>query len=264
MKMTIKKALIGTFAVLGATLGGMSVASAAGGNSDYEEKHVHWHFNGMRGTYDKAAMQRGYQVYREVCASCHQLKHMAFRHLGDKGGPFYEKQYKNPIDNPLVKALAADWTVEDIDLDTGDIIDRKAIPADKFPAIYPNPIAAAASNNGKPPPDLSVMVKARPGGADYVYNFLISYDENDEMMNYAMGGQVAMASQLYDGRVEYEDGTEATVDQMAKDVTEFLAWAADPKMEERKQLGLSVMLFLLILTILLWFSYKQVWRNVEH
>jgi len=165
----------------------MSAANAAG-VSDYKMKHLHWHFDGMRGTYDRAAMQRGYQVYREVCSACHQLEHLAFRHLGDKGAPFYDKHFKNPNDNPLVKGLAADWLVEDIDIDTGDVIERKAIP----------------------------------------------------------------------------DGTDATVEQMSKDVTEFLAWSADPKMEARKSLGLATMLYLLILSILLWFAYKSVWRNVKH
>lgn len=264
MKMTLKKTVIGVAAILASAFGGNLVANAAGAGGDYKMKHMHWHFDGMRGTYDRAAMQRGYQVYREVCSSCHQLEHVAFRHLGDKGGPFFDELYKNPNDNPLVKALAADWSIEDIDLDTGDVIDRKAIPADMFPPIYPNASAAAASNNGKAPPDLSVMVKARTGGADYVYNVLTSYDEKDVMMNMAMNSQIAMANPLSEGIVEYSDGTEATVEQMAKDVTEFLAWTADPKMEARKSLGLATMLYLLILSILMWFAYRTVWRNVKH
>ncbi len=278
MRNVFKTAIIGTLALAGVGVGGLMAANAAGGSSDYKMKHMHWHFDGWRGTYDRAAMQRGYQVYREVCASCHQLKYVAFRHLGDKGGPYYDDHYPNPNDNPYVKAFAADWTVEEVDLDTGDIIERPAIPADMFPPIYPNAAAAAASNGGAVPPDLSVMVKARTGGADYVYNVLTSYDKDDNYMNKAMGIKIAMANPLSDGLVEYADteytdkdgkvhiikAPEATVDQMAKDVTEFLAWAADPKMEQRKSLGLATMLYLLILTILLWFSYKAVWRNVEH
>ncbi|NNE57644.1 MAG: cytochrome c1 [Hellea sp.] len=265
MKTSIKTAIIGAFTLIGAAFAGTTIANAAGDSeSDYEMKHIHWHFDGFRGTYDRAAMQRGYQVYKEVCASCHQLKFMSFRHLGDKGGPFYDEHFKNPSDNPVVKGLAGDWEVTDIDLDTGEEITRKAIPSDNFPAIYSNKIAAAASNNGKAPPDLSVIVKARSGGADYIYNLLVAYDEEHPTENPVFGGQIAMAAPLYEDAVEYADGTPATVDQMAKDVTEFLAWAADPKMEQRKSLGLAVMIYLLILTILAWFTYKQVWRNVKH
>ena len=265
MKMTMKKALLGTAIIAGTVFGGLSIASAAGGgDNNYEAKHMHWHFQGMRGSYDRAAAQRGYQVYREVCSACHQLKHLSFRHLGDEGAPYYDEHYKNPNDNPDVKAFAADWDIEVVDLDTGDMVTRRGVPADKFPPIYPNAAAAAASNNGKAPPDLSVIVKARPGGADYIYNVLTSYDKDDSMMNMMMGSQIAMATPLSDGRVEYADGTPATVEQMAKDVTEFLAWSADPKMEARKSLGFAVMLYLAILTILLWFAYRTVWRNVKH
>ena len=266
MKTIMKKALfIGGVGIAALTGIGFGAAYAAGGGSgDYKMEHVHWHFNGPFGTYDRTAMQRGYQVYREVCASCHQLKFMSFRHLGDKGGPYYDEHYPNPNDNPYVKAIAADWTIEDIDTETGDVIERPGIPADKFPAIYPNDIAAAGSNNGKPPPDLSVMVKARPGGADYVYNLLIAYDEDHPNTNPVFGGDIAMAAPLSDDLVEYADGTPATVEQMAKDVTEFLAWSADPKMEQRKQAGLGVMIYLFILAIMAWFAYRRVWRDVEH
>lgn len=258
--------------------------AAGGGNSDYKMEHKHWHFNGPFGTYDKAAMQRGYQVYREVCASCHQLKFLSFRHLGDKGAPFYDENFPNPNDNPYVKNFAADWTIEDIDSDTGDITDRPGITADKFPPIYPNDAAARASNGGALPPELSVMVKARTAGADYIYNLLVAYDtplpKDIELLsglhyNPVMEGEkIAMAAPLTDGLVEYaptldKDGNEiaapeATVEQMAADVTEFLAWSADPKLELRKSVGLKTMLYLLILSGLLWLSYKRVWRNVEH
>jgi cytochrome c1 len=258
--------------------------AAGGGKSDYKMEHRHWHFNGPFGTYDREAMQRGYQVYREVCASCHQLKFLSFRHLGDKGGPFYDKNFPNPNDNPYVKNFAADWTIQDIDTETGDVIDRPGITADKFPPIYPNDAAARASNGGSLPPELSVMVKARTGGADYLYNLLIAYDapkpasvELTPGLHYNPvmdGGKIAMAAPLTDGLVEYApmmnaDGNEvpapeATVEQMAADVTEFLAWSADPKLEQRKATGLMTMGYLLILSILLWFSYKRVWRHVEH
>lgn len=282
---SMKKLLLG-MAVLTAGVSGLAYA-AGGGTGDYKMEHKHWHFNGPFGSYDPASMQRGYQVYREVCASCHQLKHLSFRHLGDKGAPFYDKNYPNPNDNPLIKNFAADWTVEDIDSETGDVIERPAIPADKFPPIYPNDAAARASNGGALPPDLSVMVKARNGGADYVYNLLVAYEapmpKDVELLpglyyNPVMdGGKIAMAAPLTDGLVEYSPtmikdhgkmvevpAPEATTEQMAADVTEFLAWAADPKLKQRKDTGLMTMAYLFLLSILLWLSYKRVWKNVEH
>ena len=277
----IKSLLIG-----GASLAMIAtgVAFAAGGtSSDYKMEYRDWSFNGPFGTYDKAAAQRGYQVYREVCASCHQLKFLSFRHLGDKGAPFYDENYPNPNDNPLVKNFAADWTIETIDTETGDVMERPGVTADKFPPIYPNDAAARASNGGALPPELSVIAKARGGGADYIYNLLVAYEaeipDDIELLpglyyNPVMeGGKIAMAPQLSDGLVEYAtqdafgnpiDAPEATIEQMAADVTEFLAWSADPKLEERKSVGFMTMLYLLILSGLLWLSYKRVWKNVEH
>lgn len=267
MKMTSKAILIALIGFAGAIFAGAKIADAAGGGDSKYKKEYHWHFDGFTGTFDRSAMQRGYQVYTEVCASCHQLKFMAFRHLGDKGGPFYDEKYPNPIDNPIVKYLAANYPIQvtDIDIETGDVIQRDGKPVDKFPSPYANDVAAAASNFGVAPPDLSVMAKARPDGANHIASFLLGYDKEDERYNKFLGTKVAMPNQfLEDGRVEYEDGTEATREQMAKDVTEFLMWAADPKMEARKSLGISVMIYLLILSILLFFAYKEVWRNVKH
>lgn len=283
--------LLKTLCVAGGALAVIATGAAfaaSGGTGDYKMVHKHWHFNGPFGTYDREAMQRGYQVYREVCASCHQLKHLSFRHLGDKGGPFYLEDYPNPNDNPYVKNFANDWLISDIDSETGDVIDRPGTTSDNFPPIYPNDAFARASNGGALPPDLSVMVAARSGGADYVYNLLTAYDtpkpadvELTPGLHYNPvmdGGKIAMANPLSDGLVEYaptitedEDGNEieipapeATVEQMAADVTEFLAWSADPKMEQRKYTGAMTMLYLLILSVLLWLTYKRVWRNVEH
>lgn len=274
MAIKMKTAILAGAVTLVAAISGIAYAAGGGGTGDYKMEHKHWHFKGAFGTYDKAAAQRGYQVYREVCASCHQLKHLSFRHLGDKGAPFYNADYPNPNDNPLVKNFAADWNVEDIDTETGDIIERPAVPADKFPPIYPNEAAARGSNGGGLPPDLSVIVAARGGGADYLYNLLVAYDspmpkgmELTPGLHYnpvMEGGKISMAAPLSDDLVEYADGTPATVEQMAADVTEFLAWSADPKLEQRKSTGFMTMLYLLILAILLWFSYKRVWRNVEH
>ena len=277
---TPKSLILGAIVAV-ASVSGLAFA-AGGGHSDYKMKHPDWSFKGAFGTYDRAAMQRGYQVYREVCSSCHGLKYMAFRHLGDKGGPFYMEKYPNPSDNVFVKHFASEWTVADIDSETGDAEDRKGIPADYFPEPFPNEAAARFSNGGSLPPDLSSMVKARANGADYVYNLLTAY-KSDEAVNglYANpvmdGGQIAMAPPLSDGLVEYEpiqiedhgevktiDAPDATIEQMASDVTQFLAWAADPKLEQRKRVGMMTIIYLLILSVLLFFSYKRVWRNVEH
>ncbi len=278
---TPKNLIIGAIVAV-ASITGMAFAAGGGGTGDYKMKHPDWSFNGAFGTYDRAAAQRGYQVYREVCASCHSLKYVAFRHLGDKGAPFYLEDFPNPSDNPYVKNFAADWQVADIDSETGDEIERAGIPADYFPPIFPNEPAARASNGGSLPPDLSSMVKARTGGADYLYNLLIAYasDEPKEGLyeNPVMdGGQIAMAPPLSDELVTYEpvemidhgelklvDAPLATVEQMAADVTHFLAWAADPKLEQRKETGLMTIIYLLILSLLLFLSYKRVWRDVKH
>ncbi|MEE9272375.1 MAG: cytochrome c1 [Robiginitomaculum sp.] len=268
---------------------GMGVSAFANEGGELRLEHVKWKFNGMFGTYDRPAMQRGYQVYKEVCSSCHALEHLSFRHLGEKGGPFYSERFPNPNDNPDIKAFAKDWEVPDIDGDSGDAITRLGIPSDKFPRIYENPIAASASNGGAIPPDLSLITMARSGGADYVYSILTGYHEEpphdfqlSEGMHYNdafANNQIKMAQPLYDGSVEYapinitdEHGKiietiaapEATLEQMARDVTEFLAWAGDPKMEVRKKVGFATFLYLFILALLLFMTYKHVWRNVKH
>jgi ubiquinol-cytochrome c reductase cytochrome c1 subunit len=284
------KSLIGA-ALIGLTgLGIGGYAFAASGKSDHKMEHQDWGFNGMFGTYDRPAMQRGYQVYREVCAACHALEHLSFRHLGDEGGPFYDPEFPNPNDNEQIKAFAKDWMIPDIDPDTGDEIERPGIPADEFPDIFPNEPASRASNGGALPPDLSVITKARTGGADYLYDILMGYKEmphefemSDGMsFNVAFDGQqIAMAAPLSDGIIEYAPitteidnhgtieivtvpGPEATVDQMSRDVVEFLAWAGDPKMEVRKRVGFATFLFLLLFAGLTFATYKNVWRDVKH
>lgn len=283
---TPKNLILGAIVAV-ASITGLAFAAGGGTHSDYKMEHPDWSFNGAFGTYDRAAAQRGYQVYREVCASCHSLKYVAFRHMGDKGAPFHLEDFPNPSDNPYVKNFAADWAVADIDSETGDDIERNGIPADYFPLIFPNDAAARASNGGALPPDLSSMVKARTGGADYVYNLLISYGspkpDSVELTpglhwNPVMdGGKIAMSAPLDDDLVSYDpvevidhgksvmvDAPEATLKQMASDVTQFLAWTADPKLEQRKSIGLMTMIYLLILSLLLFLSYKRVWRNVKH
>ncbi len=268
-----------------AGLGGASAANAAEG---VKIETQDWGFNGIKGTYDRPALQRGYQVYVEVCAACHALEHMSFYHLGLKNGPFYDPKNPDPNDNIVVKEFAKAWDIPAIDQETGDAITRPGIPADKFPAIFPNPIAAAASNGGAIPPDLSLITKARTGGADYLYALLMGYTEPpqgfelDEGMTYNAafaGHQIKMTQPLSDGQVEYAGRTvaddhggaphtiaapAASVEQMARDLTEFLTWAGDPNMEARKKLGFAVFLFLLIFAALLYATYKQVWKGVKH
>jgi len=249
-----------------------SAVLAAGGGA--ENKKQDWHFDGMFGTYDKAAAQRGFQVYQEVCAACHSLKYVAFYNLGDKGAPFFDPEYPNPNDSPVIKAIAKMFTIIDGPDDSGDMFDRPGITADKMPAPYANEMAAKASNRGALPPDLSLITRARSDGSNYLYSLLTGYEDAPEGMKmsagmsynpyFAGGTQIAMGAPLTEGRVEYSDGTEASVDQMARDVVEFLTWAADPKMEQRKQTGWAVLIYLFLLSLLLYGSYRAVWRNVKH
>lgn len=236
----------------------------------HEPKDVEFSFQGPFGTYDRAALQRGFQVYKEVCSACHGLKRVAFHNLGDDGGPgFSEAQ---------VKAIAAGIQVPaDPDEqgktynDSGERITRPGIPADYFPWKFENEKAARAANNGALPPDLSVIVKAREGGPQYVYSILTGFGgkppanevmaDNMNYNPYFSGHQIAMPPPLSEGVVTYSDGTKATVDQMAHDVTTFLAWAAEPKMEERKRMGLGVMMFLFLLTGLLYLAYHKLWHG---
>jgi cytochrome c1 len=231
-------------------------------------KDASWSFDGPFGVYDRAALQRGLQVYKDVCSACHSLEHIAFRHLAEEGGP--------GLSPAQVIALAAAYRVPAGSNELGQTVDangqpllRPATPADRFPPPFPNEQAQRAANNGALPPDLSLIVKARAGGADYVYSILTGYGQQPPTgaiigpgrfyNSYFRGGQIAMPPPLNPDQVMYADGTPATVDQEARDVVTFLAWAADPKMEERKRTGFSVMAFLLVLTSLLYFSYQRVW-----
>ena len=273
-----------------AALGFALLAGPALATSSHEHpKEVSWGFEGPFGTYDQAQLQRGYKVYREVCSACHAMNLMYFRNLGQKGGPFYDAKYKNPNDNPYVKAIAKDYQVNDIDSETGDVVQRPATSADKFPAPFPNEAAARASNGGALPPDLSLITKARSGGPRYVYSLITGYVnpppglevEAGKYYNpyyggdlgsfwkgphetVPVGGLIAMAPPLAPGKVTFDDGKPSTVQQQGKDVVAFLSWAAEPKMQERKQFGLGAMIYLLIFSILLWASYCVVWRNVAH
>ena len=335
-------------------------AHAAGGAKTPVAPEGGWEFEGMFGKFDDASVQRGYKVYREVCSSCHSMNLIKFRNLGEPGGPYYMEGV-SPNDNPVVKAFAAEYTYTEID-DLGDEVERPGRPSDPFKSPWANEQQARAANGGAYPPDMSVIVKARGGGADYIYSLIKGYPENaydaelqitdEEHPEYSgtlsqpaglyynpyfpgdtkpnwdgdprhapYGGFLAMAPQLsepdggpgvdcraefnnaIDGlkadyaashegtaeqvtvadldpaeletalqevyglcfpRVEYYDGTYPSKDQLAKDVTAFLAWASEPKQEFRRSAGLSVMLFLVVLAVLLWLSYRRIWRNVEH
>lgn len=270
-----RRAITAVAALAGALgLAAATAAPALGQDADMlEPNHYEWDFAGPFGTFDRAALQRGYQVYREVCSSCHGMKFMAFRNLGQEGGPFFDEEFENPNDNPRIKALAAEFMVEDGPDDSGSMFERPGRPSDPFPEPFPNEQFARLANGGALPPDLSVIVKAREGGPDYVRSILTGYltPPSDVELATGMqynpwfrGGQIRMPPPLPDNRVTFEDGTEATNDQMAADVVEFLAWAADPHTEERKRLGFIVIAYLAVLTVLLWFAYKRLWRNVKH
>lgn len=239
---------------------------------------VDFSFEGPFGRFDQAQLQRGYKVYREVCAACHGMSMVAFRNLGDPGGPFFDPKYsaatgKTSNDNPVVKALAADTQVPDIDGETGDAIMRPATPADYFPSPFPNVIAAKASNGGIAPPDLSLMAKAREGGPEYIASLLqgfgppahgVTLAPGQHYNKYFPGGVIGMAPPLAPDKVSFDDGAKSTVRQQAEDVAAFLMWGAEPHMEARKQMGFSVMIFLILFSGLLYASYRRVWRGESH
>ena len=257
------------------TAGALGLGAGAGrAAEDSALKPVSFSFEGIFGTYDKAAAQRGFQVYKEVCSVCHSMNLLAFRNLGDPGAPFFEEKFPNPNDSPIIKAIAKDFTITDGPNSDGDMFERPGKPFDHFPSPFPNEQAARAANGGALPPDFSVLVSARENGPRYIYSFLTSFNEEPpegfalrDGMNYNPvfpGAQTAMPPPLFEGVVEYSDGTKATVEQMAHDVVTFMAWAADPKMEARKRLGWMVMIYLFIFALLMYGTYKAVWRGVEH
>ena len=255
--------LLVTGAIALASLATGAVAIAAG--TTPHPPHRHWHFQGPFGTYDRAAAQRGYQVYAEVCAACHSMSLMAYRNLTELG-----------LTEAQVKGLIKDIQVPDLN-DDGAPIERPAKLSDRFKKPFPNEAAAAAANNGKAPPDLSVIVKAREGGADYIHALLTGYvpyekltpeqikefavTKDDNFNTYFPGHKIAMAPPLADDKVTYADGTKATLSQEAADVTEFLAWASEPHMEDRKKTGVRVILFLLALAGLMYAVKRTVWAD---
>jgi ubiquinol-cytochrome c reductase cytochrome c1 subunit len=223
-------------------------------------KQVVWPFEGFFGTFDRQAAQRGAQVYMEVCAACHGMSHLYYRNLKDLGFSAAE-----------IKEIAAKKEVTDGPNEVGEMFTRSATPSDRFVSPYPNEEAARASNNGAFPADLSLIIKARHDGANYVYSLLTGYQEPPAGMTmmpglhynpYFEGGHLAMPAPLAPDQVTFMDGTPATVDQMARDVVIFLQWAAEPEMEHRKSMGLKVMIFLSIFTIFFFIAKKRLWRGI--
>ena len=223
-----------------------------------------WSFKGLFGKFDRGALQRGYQVYTEVCASCHSMKYLSYRNLAEKGGPEFTEQQ--------AKAIAASFDVTDGPNSDGEMFTRPGKLSDKFVMPYENVKAAQAANGGAYPPDMSVLVKARGGGVDYIYSLLQGYedppvgitlDEGVHYNKYMYGNKIKMSNPLSDGLIEYSDGTNATVEQMSKDVTTFLMWTAEPHLETRHQMGFKAIVYLIILTILVYFSMKRIWSRVE-
>ena len=223
-----------------------------------------WTFKGLLGKFDRASLQRGYQVYTEVCAACHSMKYISYRNLMEKGGPeFSEVQ---------VKAIAASFDVTDGPNADGEMFSRPARLSDKFPMPYPNEKAAQAANGGAYPPDMSVLAKARKGGVDYLYSVLLGYDDPpagvtlDEGVYYnkfMYGNKIKMPKVLEDDLIEYSDGTPVTEEQMAKDVVTFLMWSAEPHLETRHKMGFRAIIYLIILTVLVYFSMKKIWSRIE-
>lgn len=238
---------------------------------------VDFSFEGPFGKFDRAQLQRGFQVYKEVCSACHSLNYVSFRELGEADGPGFTKQE--------VEALAMEYEVQDGPDVEGEMFMRPAKPFDRIPAPYPN-VEAATAANGAYPADLSLLAKARSGwggtwkqlfnglgGTEYIYSVLVGYSEPKEGVDiiegkyyneyFTAGPWISMPPPLSDDLIEYADGTDATIDQMARDVSAFLTWTAEPRMTERKEMGSRVMIFLIIFAALLFASYKTLWRNVK-
>ena len=223
-----------------------------------------WSFKGLFGKFDRGSLQRGYQVYTEVCSSCHSMKYVSYRNLYEPGGPeFTEDQ---------AKAIAASFEVTDGPNSDGEMFVRPAKLSDKLVKPFANVKAAQAANGGAYPPDMSELAKARSGGVDYIYSVLLGYedppsgvtlDDGVYYNKYMYGNKIKMSEPLSEGLVEYSDGTIASKEQMAKDVTTFLMWTAEPHLEARHKMGFKAILYLIILTILVYFSMKKIWSRIE-
>jgi cytochrome c1 len=265
---------------LAASLSAVTVSTASAEDAPPRQK---WSFAGPFGTYDQAQLQRGFQIYKEVCSTCHSIKLLAFRNLADPGGPAFSEAQ--------AAAVAADFKVTDGPNDQGEMFQRPGTLADHFPPPFPNDQAARAALGGKLPPDMSVLAKARShewgfpqfvfdaftmyqeDGPDYIHAILNGYTDAPKDFPLPPGGQynkyfpagaIGMPKPLSDGQVKYSDGTPETVDQYGKDVAAFLMWVAEPTLDARKRLGFQVMIFLLVLSGLLYFTKKKVWADIAH
>lgn len=254
--------LLGALALAGAAiLGGAGLQPARAAGEAEPLPPVEFSFDGLFGTFDRASAQRGFQIYKDVCSACHAMRQLSYRNLLELG-----------LSEPQVRAIAASYTVMDGPDDNGEMFERPARLSDRFRQPFPNEQAARAANNGAYPPDLSVITKAREGGARYMYALLTGYADPPEGVTlmdgmyynrYFPGHQIAMAPPLNEGQVEFADGTEATVEQMARDVTTFFAWASEPELETRRQLGVQVILFLVVLGGLTYAVKRKIWSNVH-
>lgn len=231
-------------------------------NDSYQPKKMSWPFDGVFGKFDKQSVQRGFQVYKEVCATCHSINQISFRNLEDIG---FSKEE--------ISTLAATYEVQDGPNDQGEMFMRSAKSFDKIPSPYTNEKAARAANNGAYPPDLSLIIKARANGANYVYSLLTGYGSK-EPANFKLqpgmvynpyfpGMQISMPAPLSDGQVSYIDGTNSSIEQMSMDVVNFLQWAAEPEMEKRKLLGFKVMIYIAIFCAIFYIYNKRVWADIK-
>ncbi|RVA89257.1 cytochrome c1 [Mesorhizobium sp. M7A.F.Ca.US.006.04.2.1] len=288
-KILTSLAMIGLVAVAAGAAGTRAIAAEEAHNVSNpthfpidEPKEMDWSFTGPFGTYDKAQLQRGLKVYKEVCSACHSMNLVAFRTLSDLG-----------YSDAQIKTLSAEYTIHDGPNDAGDMFDRPGKPSDHFPPPFANEEAAAASNGGAAPPDMSLLAKARgvergfpqfvfdiftqydAGGPDYIHSLLTGYDqtppagmvipEGTHYNPYFMSGvSLKMPKPLSDGQVTYDDGAPQTIDQYSRDVSAFLAWAAEPHMEDRKKTGFRVLVFLLLFGALVYLTKRKVWEGVAH
>jgi ubiquinol-cytochrome c reductase cytochrome b/c1 subunit len=258
--------------------------ASEGGHSAPKPPQQQWSFAGMLGRYDAAQLKRGFKVYKEVCSSCHSIQRLAFRNLAEKGGPQFSEAE--------AKALAESYKIKDGPNDSGEYFERPGRLSDRFPPPFPNEQAARAAFNGAYPPDMSVLAKARgysrgfpqflidalPGfsyqehGVDYIVGVLTGYTDAPEGVElpagqyydvYMPGHRIGMPPPLSDGAVTYDEGAQQTVDQYAKDVSAFLMWSAEPHLDDRKEIGLRVVLFLILLSVLVYFTKRKIWEKVH-
>jgi len=232
-----------------------------------EEKKIdlietNWSFEGIFGTFDRSSLQRGYQVYQEVCSGCHSVKHLSYRNLLEKGGPQFSVEE--------AKAIASQFEVEDGPNNDGEMFMRSARLSDNFVKPYPNIEASTFANGGAYPPDMSVLAKARTGGANYIYSLLMGYEEAPAGFDlddgvyynkYMPGNKIKMSEPIIDGIVEYSDGTETTKAQIARDITTFLVWASEPHLESQHRMGFKAIIYLIILITLVYMSKNKVWSR---